>query len=446
MSVSRNVEKGIPMNKHIGEKIKKLRKEKKLTLADIAQDQMSPAMISLIENGKSKPSAENLQHIAQQLGVSVSELLGGKTNEELRKEISYINHLLEDNYEEETLTKAINHIKKLLPELGNNFESARIYEIYSRCLFSFYQYHKVKYDALEDQDWTKYALRAEKLYNELQMENRVLKIRFFFANVEFSQANYKKTLELINESLERVTENDYGTISVIIDLMLLKFDALEALGYFEESLQVLDEVIRFSNKHVMLHRFFEIHNRGALSHFNKNDFKMARIYMEKMNQFFQLIDNDYLYIEKELIFIHYMEFFENQPEKSLEMIDEFEKKTAQMEFFKGVWRSTYEELLSDMKARCLTKLKHPNQALPLFRKLIKEDELHIEYSPMDAAIRKINGTYQALCYMDLNEYDQALTYAQDAVNQLRFYPHTTYYQFARNVLQDIQIKSKDYTY
>ncbi|KQL52299.1 hypothetical protein AN964_01230 [Heyndrickxia shackletonii] len=428
---------------HIGEKIKKLRKEKKLTLADVAKDQMSPAMVSLIENGKSKPSAENLKHIADQLGVNVSDLLGGGlTKEELRNELTYLLDMLDGMADSVKLEKAITHIKKLLPQLGSDFASARIYEIYARSLFSYYLYYKSQYDLLDDRDWAIHAAQAEKLYKDLQMESRVLKMRFFFAYVESFHGNYQKTLELINTALNNVTGTDYETISVQIDLMLLKMDILDSLGDFEGTVRLLDEIIRFSNKHVMLNRFFEIHNRGALMYYNINNFSLAREYVDKINKFFEIVDNDHLYLEKEIILTHYAEFYENDPETALEMAMEYEKKLQNMESLNENWKIIYGDSAVDMKARCYTKLKQPEKALPLFRELLKEDNKHVfEYSPMDIAIREINKSYQAICYKELGQPEKATEYALEAIKRLRQYPHTAYYQFARNVLQEIQVKA-----
>ncbi|WP_067725598.1 helix-turn-helix domain-containing protein [Oceanobacillus damuensis] len=422
---------------HIGEKIKKRRKERKLTLADVAKDQMSPAMISLIENGKSKPSAENLQHIAKQLDVNVSEFLEGMTKDELKIELSYIEELLEGIQNEPVLEKAISHMKGLISGLGSGFESGRIYEIYSHCLFQYYLLYKPQYDLLEDGNWEKYAIKAENIYKELQMENRVLKMRFFNAMVESSQGNYQKALEQIHTAVNQIySENDYDTVGVIIDLLLLKFDILQALGEVEKNYEMLDELIRFSNKHLMLHRFFEIYNRGAFMYYNENDFQKAREYTAKIEKFFEIIDNEQLYLDKEMILIHYVEFFENKPEKALKMIKNYEEKVSQLP---EAVQNSFADHISDAKARCYTKLKEPREALSRFTQHIQEGTKHLGVHPMDAAIREITTTYRALCYMKIGEIDKAFEYAQEGVNRLRRYPHTAYYQFARKVLHDIQV-------
>ena len=62
----------------LGEKIKKLRKEKNMTLKELAGDRITAAQISHIERDKSHTSQELLEYLAYQLDVSVDYLLETK--------------------------------------------------------------------------------------------------------------------------------------------------------------------------------------------------------------------------------------------------------------------------------------------------------------------------------------------------------------------------------
>jgi transcriptional regulator with XRE-family HTH domain len=69
---------------NVGSRIKALRKEKKLKLKHLsALAGISISFLSDIENGKSNPSLERLEKIAEKLGTSVSWLMGeeGAVNE-----------------------------------------------------------------------------------------------------------------------------------------------------------------------------------------------------------------------------------------------------------------------------------------------------------------------------------------------------------------------------
>ncbi len=64
----------------VGIRIKALRKEKKITLKELAEKaDISISFLSDIENGRSNPSLERLEEIAKALNTSISYLLGEDT-------------------------------------------------------------------------------------------------------------------------------------------------------------------------------------------------------------------------------------------------------------------------------------------------------------------------------------------------------------------------------
>jgi tetratricopeptide (TPR) repeat protein len=66
---------GIPMSTHIGEKIRKFRKEIGLTQTQLAEGIVTPSMICQIESGKATPSYAVLEAIAERLERPLSDLL-----------------------------------------------------------------------------------------------------------------------------------------------------------------------------------------------------------------------------------------------------------------------------------------------------------------------------------------------------------------------------------
>ncbi|MBM6838583.1 helix-turn-helix transcriptional regulator, partial [Clostridium saudiense] len=59
----------------LGEKIKRKRKELNMTLKDLAADRITPGQISLVESGKSNPSMDLLEYLAENLQTSVEYLM-----------------------------------------------------------------------------------------------------------------------------------------------------------------------------------------------------------------------------------------------------------------------------------------------------------------------------------------------------------------------------------
>ena len=59
----------------LGEKIKRRRKELNMTLKDLAGDRITPGQISLVESGKSNPSMDLLEYLADTLKTSIEYLM-----------------------------------------------------------------------------------------------------------------------------------------------------------------------------------------------------------------------------------------------------------------------------------------------------------------------------------------------------------------------------------
>lgn len=114
----------------LGEKIKKLRKEKNMTLKELAGDRITAAQISHIERDKSHTSYDLLEYLSEKLGVSVEYLLENKeiqskklTDNLILKIEIYIN--TDKLYEaEETINKTLEICKKY-----------DLIENYGRCSF-----------------------------------------------------------------------------------------------------------------------------------------------------------------------------------------------------------------------------------------------------------------------------------------------------------------------
>lgn len=59
----------------LGEKIKKRRKELNMTLKDLAGERITPGQISLVESGRSNPSMDLLEYLANSLNTSIEYLM-----------------------------------------------------------------------------------------------------------------------------------------------------------------------------------------------------------------------------------------------------------------------------------------------------------------------------------------------------------------------------------
>jgi len=123
----------------LGERIKKFRKEKKMTLAEVAGERLTKGMLSLIENGKAQPSMESLRYIAERIGVEVSSLLDEDHLEELRTLLFEIEKEYNNIFspfelrEKDVMNSLLQRILSVREKLhGKNYEEIRLLDLYIR--------------------------------------------------------------------------------------------------------------------------------------------------------------------------------------------------------------------------------------------------------------------------------------------------------------------------
>lgn len=75
----------------LGEKIKAKRKEKNMTLKDLAGDRITPGQISLVESGKSNPSVDLLEYLGDKLNTAVEYFLESEEKQANRICEFYVN-------------------------------------------------------------------------------------------------------------------------------------------------------------------------------------------------------------------------------------------------------------------------------------------------------------------------------------------------------------------
>ena len=79
---------------HIGEKLRVARSKQQLSLRELAEKaEVSPSLLSKIENGKANPSVRTLHSLSEALSIPVHQLFSGRT--ELKAELTEANVLSE---------------------------------------------------------------------------------------------------------------------------------------------------------------------------------------------------------------------------------------------------------------------------------------------------------------------------------------------------------------
>lgn len=176
-----------------GEKIKRSRIYKGITLKELCGDKISISKMSCIENGKVRPDSDIIEYVAKKIGVDY-------------------NYLIQDVYEQ--ITNNLNAIKKTTrkdeqfeKDIKHNLENAIRYEYYDlafeliHIIFSYY---------LEEKKWEKIQLIISQYYDLFQRTNNEKNTityfrdmaQYLFQNEEYTEAiaYYSRLREILSEN------------------------------------------------------------------------------------------------------------------------------------------------------------------------------------------------------------------------------------------------------
>lgn len=297
----------------LGEKIKRLRKENDLTLKDLAGERITPGQISLVESGKSNPSMDLLEYLAQSLNTSVEYLMESEESQ-AEKICNYYENIAQahimsdecemaDRYLEESMyyaeqynldyrkannyyLKGLVHLKKKEMTLAQQFFlSANAIFIkknyFEKIIETFLYLGKITYELKAYHSSITYFQQAEKIFNETDSGNDFLKgkIYYYLANV------YNK-LELIDKAINYTF------------LATEKFKQLEDKESYAKSLMLLsteymdknniDDAIKYSKR--ALNIFNEINDLNQVSDIENN---LGKLYYE-----FENLEESFMHYQK----------------------------------------------------------------------------------------------------------------------------------------------------
>lgn len=263
----------------LGEKIKKLRKEKNMTLKELAGDRITAAQISHIERDKSHTSYELLDYLAKRLDVSADYLLETKEMQSkkitenliLQSEICIKGNELEEA--EEQITKALEICKEynlndsygkcnfLLANINlKRLEYDKAISSFERALFFFIKNNDKKsiFKCYRDigviyiqEKFYKGAIShfnfAEEILIEINEEDLNL-YKDLYSNI----ANCYMKLNEPNKALEYILKiNDIeknNSIKEEADMIVLKARSLFDMGQYEESKEYFRKALELLEK------------------------------------------------------------------------------------------------------------------------------------------------------------------------------------------------------
>jgi transcriptional regulator with XRE-family HTH domain len=377
----------------LGERIRKLRKQKKMTLEALAGNELTKGMLSLIENNKAKPSMESLAYIAEQLEVEVSELLEEISSQELRNILdqaesiyntSFVNWL--DKYEQ-----LAELIEPFVDKLTQGYESARLLELYCYSL----AYTKKG-------DWQDSYLRATSMYDQMNISANKANLGIFRAKQKFyDEQDYGNGLEIFLEERQTIERNH-----VFIDpITKLNLDYHEAVFYFgvgnfESAVNVMERALHFSKEKKIFYLIDDLYRLAASQALILGDVEKMEYYSNKLKQYGEFADHTHSLMFYKLIKIISHISLKKDYLKALDAIDEI---SPQLEL-----RPDFKPWFYLEKGKALYFAGRHNEALSCLEAVtIPSDTTH----PFDLSLFYVMDSFKALCYLELGNKELALELA-----------------------------------
>lgn len=296
----------------LGEKIKRRRKELEMTLKDLAGDRITPGQISLVESGRSNPSMDLLEYLANALQTSVEYLMESEETQaekicvyyEQMAETYILNqdYISAEKYIENALyyaekydleyRKAKNlflraNICKAKNELvlaEQLYLSANVIFIkrnnFEQVINTFLNLGKITLSLKAYHSATSYLKQAEKVYldNNIGNDSLLGEIYYEMAESYFKIDDIKKAIDytfLAKQKFEQVQHREeYGKALLLLSQEYnKKGDLVNAIKYSKKTLEVYRELEEEKNISAIENNlgklFFEFDNiEEAFRHYN----------------------------------------------------------------------------------------------------------------------------------------------------------------------------------
>jgi transcriptional regulator with XRE-family HTH domain len=254
----------------LGQKVKKLRKEKRLTQQDLADNNISRSMLSLIENDVAQASMSTLSYVAQKLGKPLSYFLSddeeiNQKGEQLLTEAEELMHRAQYQEAFEKIQLFISQFKdmgSLLSSMNRLFGS--LYTLLGICCFY-----------MESPSSSDYLSQAIEKLSQAGAPHYLSRAYNYLALLKFRENDYEQM-----EKLLLCADSFLGDTTLNNVQMRLNNSYNLALSYyrqekFQETLEFIDRTLNYCTKYQLFFNYGDFNMLAALSYKNINKIEQA---------------------------------------------------------------------------------------------------------------------------------------------------------------------------
>ncbi|PIE96029.1 transcriptional regulator [Bacillus fungorum] len=399
----------------LGEKIKALRKEKKLTQTALAGSELTKSMLSQIENGKATPSMKTLQYIAEKLECETSFLLE-EDEDEIVELIQKMEQLIKANKCDKVYETLLPIVQKELPLTLN---TARLYKQFITGAA-----------IMKDYNIESFVEKATSIFEKYTLYRDSTETKLTFSYTLFSRKKYEECLQLI-ALIRDDYEANHLEMDLIIHIRLCLKEAiiLLACGKYEECEKIILKALAFSKKHQVYYKTDEFYRILSYQKVMMADKEQYLHYIKKSEQFAIFTEDTLSVAIVDILKAYYYNTITKEYTIALEHVEQFREKLKDEPIFKE------DGLYYLEKGKSLYGLKRYKEALEILKHATIPDYMS---HPLDQSWLLTAGSYRALCYIELQDKKSALKEAKEAVQAINGYPDSIFTSFIKETLQIIQ--------
>lgn len=410
----------------LGAKIKKKRKQLKLTLKELAGEEISYSMLSQIENDKAKPSMDTLEIIASKLGVHVSELINTVDFEKLRSILKEVEQLSNMSFERDVKidVKIVEMIEAITNDLPDDcYEGARLKELYVKS--TYYINGKLNEEQLS---------KVINYYEHAGMFAPKLKAKLFKSKCFFDYLNYEQAFKELEFILQEVEQVQFLVDQLTIaDIYYYSSMVNAALGNYSDALLYSEKWLSTSHSNNIYIKMDAFYRLIVILYLQQDDIQSASSILEKYNKYIDFTQNVYEEANYYYLKFHYDNRIYNDPNAAEKKIRAFMSNSKKHNGF------TLSTLFDQELAYSLWAQEKFKDALDLLVNLkIPEYVKH----PLDLSACYEIFAIRALCHLELENFEEALEDIVFSNQQLKAMPTTTYKEFVKQAYSKIISLSK----
>lgn len=403
----------------LGERIRAIRKQKKMTLDALAGTDLTKGMLSLIENNKANPSMESLNYIAKRLDVSVAELLEEVSQNELRDILEKAELLLNTSYEVLTdeWSQIIELIDPYLSKLHSGYEAARLLDIYSRCLY------------LEKKaGWEEFWDKAAEMYDKMNLTTRRANLGLIKVDQYFSSHQYEKALQMLLEESEKLEATGIWIDRLSkLDYKYVEATLYFALGNYNKAIEVMDEAILYSKDNKTFYRLDDLYRLAAAYSMMFHNDQQTDYYLEKLKAYSIFTEDKEADFFVSYATIHTLNFYKHEYEKAFNLLQDAEEKLVGE-------NSIYAPYYQIERGGILFGLGKYTETIEVLERIVIPEFIH---HPMDLSIFYCKDAYLAASQEALGNHKEAMILAETAVKNIAEMPESPYKKFINDIYQKL---------